>query len=194
MKKIARIVSFTWQTLDPFIFCVHHLDKYPQFNPEKAIKDSSLTMSDLRGRDIGSDFSYLNGFSMYHGTAVPGFPAHPHCGFETITAVLKGIVDHHDSLGTTVRYGEGDCQILTTGNGIQHSEMFPLVHEDKPNTMELFQIWLNTPSNLKMKDASFSMAWKESQPIKKLDNGHVRVLVGTYGIMYKLINYLFRQF
>jgi redox-sensitive bicupin YhaK (pirin superfamily) len=101
---------------------------------------------------------------MYHGKSVPGFPGHPHRGFETITVVRKGIVDHADSMGAAGRYGNGDVQWMTAGKGVQHSEMFPLVHADKENTMELFQIWLNLPKRNKMVEPHFKMFWRESIP------------------------------
>ena len=111
-----------WPTSDPFLFCVHHKDNYPIANDNLGPKDN------LFGRNIGNDFSDMDGWSMYHGTAVPGFPRHPHRGFETITIVEKGLIDHSDSMGFSARYGDGDVQWLTAGNGIQHSEMFPLLN------------------------------------------------------------------
>jgi quercetin 2,3-dioxygenase len=129
-----------WPALDPFIFTVHHVDHYPA-GDERLGPDRSL----LVGRNIGADFSYRDGWSMYHGDHVPGFPQHPHRGFETVTVVRRGYVDHSDSLGATARYGEGDVQWLTTGGGIMHSEMFPLLDADGDNPLELFQIWLNLP-------------------------------------------------
>ena len=88
-----------WPTTDPFLFCVHHRDHYP------AADENMRPKADLSDRNVGSDFSAKNGWSMYHGTDVPGFPAHPHRGFETITVVRNGFVDHSDSFGGRARYG-----------------------------------------------------------------------------------------
>jgi redox-sensitive bicupin YhaK (pirin superfamily) len=101
---------------------------------------------------------------MYHGTTVPGFPQHPHRGFETVTIVRRGLIDHSDSLGATARFGRGDVQWLTAGRGINHAEMFPLLDPDAPNPLELFQIWLNLPAANKMVDPYFTMLWDEDLP------------------------------
>ena len=151
-------LGFQWQGLDPFIFTMHHLDAYPMGNEVQG------PVADLSGRRVGSDFSGIDGWSMYHGAAVPGFPQHPHRGFETVTVVRRGYVDHSDSLGATARYGGGDVQWLTTGSGIQHAEMFPLIHNDRENPLELFQIWLNLPPESKMVPAYFRMLWSEEIP------------------------------
>ena len=151
-------LGFPWEGLDPFIFTVHHVDHYPAGN------DLLGPIASLTGRRIGSDFSYQDGWSMYHGDVVPGFPQHPHRGFETVTVVRRGYVDHSDSLGATARYGQGDVQWLTTGSGIMHSEMFPLIDAAGPNPLELFQIWLNLPPESKMVPAHFGMLWGEDIP------------------------------
>jgi quercetin 2,3-dioxygenase len=147
-----------WQTRDPFLFCVHHDDAYPAGNGRLGPAAS------LAGREIGSDFSSKDGFSMYHGEVVPGFPEHPHRGFETVTVVRRGLVDHSDSLGAAARYGAGDVQWLTAGQGIVHAEMFPLLDGSAPNPLELFQIWLNLPSTDKLTAPHFSMLWNTSIP------------------------------
>jgi redox-sensitive bicupin YhaK (pirin superfamily) len=152
-------IGFQWPTVDPFLFCVHHLDQYPKGNGRQG-PDASLA-----GREIGSDFAGLDGWRMYHGRDVPGFPQHPHRGFETITYVRRGLIDHSDSLGATARFGRGDVQWLTAGSGIVHSEMFPLLDHEAPNTVELFQIWLNLPRVDKMADPHFSMLWSEELPV-----------------------------
>lgn len=147
-----------WPTLDPFLFCVHHNDAYPRGNA-KLGPDASLA-----GRQIGQDFAGKDGWNMYHGETVPGFPAHPHRGFETVTIVRRGLIDHSDSLGATARFGGGDVQWLTAGKGIVHCEMFPLLQADAPNPAELFQIWVNLPAKNKMAEPHFTMFWTEKIP------------------------------
>lgn len=156
--KELLTLGFPWEGFDPFLFTVHHLDHYPAGN------DRLGPVADLLGRNIGSDFSYKDGWSMYHGASVPGFPQHPHRGFETVTVVRRGYVDHSDSLGATARYGQGDVQWLTTGSGIMHAEMFPLLDPSGDNPLELFQIWLNLPPESKMVDPYFGMLWSEAIP------------------------------
>jgi hypothetical protein len=151
-------LGFQWATVDPFLFCVHHLDKYPEANAHMGPAAS------LEARDIGMDFSGADGWRMYHGSTVPGFPQHPHRGFETVTFVRQGYVDHSDSLGATARFGRGDVQWLTAGQGIVHCEMFPLLDQDGPNPCELFQIWLNLPAADKMVDPYFTMLWNHDIP------------------------------
>jgi redox-sensitive bicupin YhaK (pirin superfamily) len=166
-------LTFPWDGVDPFIFTVHHVDAYPEGN------DALGPVAPLVGRNIGADFSYQDGWSMYHGDVVPGFPQHPHRGFETVTVVRRGYVDHSDSLGATARYGGGDVQWLTTGTGIMHSEMFPLLDPDEPNTLELFQIWLNLPPESKLVDAYFGMLWSEDIPKVEVAPGvEVDVIAG----------------
>lgn len=149
-------IGLHWPTLDPFLFCAHHLDHYPAGNGNLGVDASSLL-----GRQIGSDFELKDGWRMYHGREVPGFPKHPHRGFETITLARRGFIDHSDSLGAAARFGEGDVQWMTAGRGVVHSEMFPLIHRDKNNPAELFQVWLNLPAQNKMADPYFTMYWRE---------------------------------
>lgn len=154
----AQLLGPQWPTMDPFLFCAHHDDAYPAGN---AAHGPAVPIDD---RQIGSDFSGQDGWSMYHGDTVPGFPGHPHRGFETVTLVRKGLIDHSDSLGAAARFGGGDVQWVTAGKGIVHSEMFPLLKADEPNPLELFQIWLNLPARNKMVEPHFTMLWNEHIP------------------------------
>ncbi|NMF05699.1 pirin family protein [Clostridium beijerinckii] len=176
--KISKLSS-QWQTSDPFIFCAHHKDAYPKGNSEMG-PDASLY-----GRTIGNDFRGIDGWNMYHGDTIPGFPQHPHRGFETVTIVLNGYVDHADSAGATGRYGANDVQWLTAGRGCNHTEMFPLVNTEKENPLELFQIWLNLPKKDKFVEPHYKMLWAEDIPVinSKDNNGKtstVKIISGTY--------------
>jgi redox-sensitive bicupin YhaK (pirin superfamily) len=129
----------------------------------------------LAGRDLGQDFMLKDGWRMYHGKEVPGFPGHPHRGFETITVVRKGMVDHSDSLGAAGRYGNGDVQWMTAGGGVLHAEMFPLLKKEEKNPLELFQIWLNLPAKNKMVQPYFKMLWNENLPKQKHVDANGRI-------------------
>ena len=163
-------LGFQWETSDPFLFCVHHEDHYPAGNENMGPAAS------LKGRDIGQDFLLKDGWRMYHGSVVPGFPRHPHRGFETITMVHKGIVDHTDSLGASGRYGGGDVQWMTAGKGMQHAEMFPLINKNGSNELELFQIWLNLPSAKKFAEPSYKMLWRENIPTYRTKDSKGRAI------------------
>lgn len=168
-----------WPTLDPFLFCVHHADAYPKGNEELGPTAS------LAGRRIGQDFEGIDGWRMYHGDRVPGFPQHPHRGFETISLMRRGFLDHSDSLGAAARFGEGDVQWMTAGKGISHSEMFPLLSKEEANPAELFQLWLNLPSASKRVPAHFSMLWAERIPkVVKTDvegrTSEITVIAGAF--------------
>jgi redox-sensitive bicupin YhaK (pirin superfamily) len=168
-------LGFPWQTIDPFLFCVHHDDAYPAGN------DALGPAASLAGRNLGSDFEGKDGWRMYHGETVPGFPQHPHRGFETVTVMRRGFIDHSDSLGATARFGEGDVQWLTAGRGIVHCEMFPLLKRDAPNPAELFQIWLNLPAANKMVEPHFSMLWADTIPTVREGGATVSVVAGQLG-------------
>jgi len=181
-KLISNIrpMGFTWETGDPFLFCVHHRDHYPAGN------DDLGPAASLEGRNPGSDFTPRDGWRMYHGETVPGFPAHPHRGLETVTVVLKGFVDHSDSHGAAGRYGNGDVQWMTAGAGLQHAEMFPLLNTDRDNPLELFQIWLNLPKARKFCKPFYTMFWAGDIPVYRETgpNGHateVTLIAGQVG-------------
>ncbi len=158
VRNVTPISAMQWETSDPFLFCAYHVDHYPAGTAQMG-PDASLA-----GRMLGRDFDERNDWRMYHGEVVPGFPRHPHRGFETVTVVRQGLLDHADSLGAAARYGGGDVQWLTAGGGIQHAEMFPLLRADTDNPLELFQIWLNLPAADKMVPAYFTMLWSEDIP------------------------------
>ena len=178
--KNIKPLGFQWETQDPFLFCVHHEDFFPKGNDKLGPADN------LDGRRIGNDFEIKDGYRMYHGSTVSGFPGHPHRGFETITVVRKGMVDHTDSLGGSGRYGDGDVQWMTAGKGVQHAEMFPLLSKTEDNPMELFQIWLNLPKASKFVEPNYKMLWSDTIPNYEHTDSNgkktmVEVVAGTIG-------------
>lgn len=186
--KIIEIKDFKFRedVGDPFLARMHHLDYYPNGNGNMEVDKSQL-----KGRNIGNDFDFSYNWKMYHGKNIPGFPEHPHRGFETVTVVLQGYVDHSDSEGATGRYGSGDVQWMTAGSGMQHAEMFPLVHDDKENTLELFQIWLNLPAKDKFVEPSYKMLWAENIPTVKEKNNSgsvatINLIAGSYKDVHSL--------
>lgn len=150
--KNKGAMGFQLRTLDPFIITMHHVDYYPAGTKE-------MTPATLEGKE--------KSWRMYYGQKVPGFPAHPHRGFETVTVVERGYVDHTDGSGAKGRYGVGDVQWMTAGSGMQHCEMFPLINQDKENTLELFQIWLNLDKANQMNKPEYKMLWNEDIPVIK---------------------------
>ncbi len=180
-NKILRTgyMGFQLEVLNPYIACMHHWDNFPAGN--KNMEPTSY----IEDRQQGSDFNPGAPWRMYHGEKIPGFPVHPHRGFETVTVVTQGFVDHSDGLGAAGRYGEGDVQWMTAGKGLQHAEMFPLLNEDKENPMELFQIWLNLPKKDKFVEPHYKMLWNEQIPVIKEADGdgnklEIRLIAGKY--------------
>jgi hypothetical protein len=107
-----------------------------------------------------------------------GFPWHPHRGIETITYVLKGSVNHGDSLGNTGALGAGDVQWMTAGSGILHQEM---PKGDPQGKMHGFQLWANLPSSHKMMHPRYQDIVAQEIPEVTDDDGtHVRIICGNF--------------
>eukprot|EP01059_Diplonema_ambulator_P034462 TRINITY_DN772_c0_g1_i1.p1 TRINITY_DN772_c0_g1~~TRINITY_DN772_c0_g1_i1.p1 ORF type:complete len:361 (+),score=109.62 TRINITY_DN772_c0_g1_i1:51-1085(+) len=182
VKRAFQLRGGHWETVDPYHFVAFHADRYPVGMPNGGV-DGAL----LRGRSLGSDFSGKDGWSMYHGEEgnIPGFPKHPHYGFETVSIVQHGLIDHSDSLGSCGRFGNGDVQWMTAGNGVQHSEMFPLRSTTEPNPMEMFQIWLNLPSKSKRAPPNYKMLWAEDILNKTSNDGTAVKVVADASMVAK---------
>ena len=108
-----------------------------------------------------------------------GFPWHPHRGMETITYVLRGEVDHGDSLGNSGTIGPGDVQWMTAGSGIIHQEM---PRGDAQGSMHGFQLWANLPAAHKMMDPRYRGITAAEIPTVEAPGGAtVKVIAGTVG-------------
>jgi hypothetical protein len=105
-----------------------------------------------------------------------GFPLHPHRGIETVTYVLRGEVQHKDTLGNSGRIGAGDVQWMTAGRGLMHEEM-PQV---RPEGTAGFQLWVNLPAKLKMAKPRYQDIRSGQIPeIKRKEGATIRVITGT---------------
>jgi len=103
-----------------------------------------------------------------------GFPSHPHRGFETVTYMLDGHMQHKDSGGNTGDLGPGDVQWMTAARGLVHSEM----PQQTEGRMRGFQLWLNLPAAEKMKDPAYRDIAAREIPVVKLAGGEVSVIAG----------------
>jgi len=107
---------------------------------------------------------------------VAGFPAHPHRGFETVTYMLDGHMQHQDHLGHTGELRAGGVQWMTAGRGIIHSEM----PQQERGRMRGFQLWINLPAREKMKPAAYRDIQPGEIPVVELaGGGRVKVIAGT---------------
>ena len=148
----------------------------------------SIPTSDGAGvklrRSIGSQRGlYLDPFLMLDefgtdnpGDYIAGFPPHPHRGFETVTYMLDGRMQHQDHLGNVGDLGPGGVQWMTAGRGVIHSEM-PLQESGR---MRGFQLWLNLPAAEKMKPAAYRDIPAGDIPTAELPGGgRIKVIAGT---------------
>ncbi|NUO09491.1 MAG: pirin family protein [Candidatus Brocadia sp.] len=110
---------------------------------------------------------------------IKGFPWHPHRGIETITYVLRGDVEHGDSMGNKGIISSGDIQWMTAGSGIIHQEM---PKGDQKGVMLGFQLWANLPKSNKMMEPRYQDVKSGQIPEVMLENGiKVRIICGKAG-------------
>lgn len=109
---------------------------------------------------------------------IKGFPPHPHRGFETVTYMLAGSMQHKDSVGNTGNLTAGSVQWMTAARGIIHSEM----PKQEDGLMWGFQLWVNLPAADKMQDPRYQDIEPEAIPVQALpEGGQVRVVAGRFG-------------
>ena len=115
----------------------------------------------------------------YEPGGATGVPAHPHCGFEAITYLLGGEVEHKDSWGGQAAIEAGDIQWMTTGSGLIHSELVTDKFKKNGGIMQGLQIWVNLPKKDKQVKPWYQHIKKDDIPIiKENENLEIKVLVG----------------
>ena len=108
------------------------------------------------------------------GDYIGGFPSHPHRGFETVTYMLEGHMEHRDHMGNVGQLMAGDVQWMKAGSGVIHSEMPKQVE----GRMRGFQLWVNLPASEKMTPASYTELAAASIPQYEIDGIHVKAIAG----------------
>jgi quercetin 2,3-dioxygenase len=112
-----------------------------------------------------------------------GVGEHPHRGFETVTVVYEGEVEHRDSTGAGGKIGPGDVQWMTAGAGIMHEEFHSAAFTHRGGTLHMVQLWVNLPARDKMTEPSYQTLLSKDIPVVALpdDAGSVRVIAGEFG-------------
>lgn len=169
------VADLHWDIDDPFIFASHHFDLYPVGNERQAPPKEEVDR-----KDLGNDYYKLFGYRLYTSKMTPGFQLHSHWGYETITLVPQGYVDHFDSLGNQGRYGYGDMQWITAGGRYHHCEMYPLVHQDRKNPQLVTQIMINLPLSEKDTSPEVHTVWKEDLTEFEENGCKFTLLAGTF--------------
>ena len=138
----------------------------------------AFPVSDLRDNDPFLLFDHFGPINYQPGGAT-GVPAHPHCGFEAITYLLGGEIEHRDSWGGNATIKTGDIQWMTTGSGLIHSELVTEKFKKSGGIMQGLQIWVNLPSKYKNVKPWYQHIQKDDIPIiKESNNVSIKVLVG----------------
>lgn len=145
----------------------------------------SLLSYDRMGANNISPFlllDYAGPAQFSPGTRRRGVGQHPHRGFETVTLVLKGELEHRDSTGSGGLIGEGDVQWMTAGAGIVHEEFHSPEFTHHGGVLEMVQLWVNLPARDKDTPAAYQTLMNENIPAVSLGNhvGSLRVIAGEY--------------
>jgi redox-sensitive bicupin YhaK (pirin superfamily) len=111
-----------------------------------------------------------------------GVGAHPHRGFETVTIVYQGELEHRDSTGAGGKIGPGDVQWMTAGRGVVHEEFHSRAFTERGGTLEMVQLWVNLPARHKMVEPAYQTLLRVDIPELTLPSGsgRVRVIAGAF--------------
>jgi redox-sensitive bicupin YhaK (pirin superfamily) len=140
---------------------------------------------DTQGKEI-SPFLLLDyaGPANFEPSDKPrGVEQHPHRGFETVTIVYQGEIQHSDNAGNSGKIGPGDVQWMTAARGILHEEMHSREFTSNGGTLEMIQLWVNLPAKDKMSEPHYQEIISEDIPVIGLpdDAGTLRLIAGEHG-------------
>ena len=139
----------------------------------------AFPVPEMRENDPFLLFDHFGPINYKPGGAT-GVPAHPHCGFEAITYLLGGEVEHKDSWGGQATIDTGDIQWMTTGSGLIHSELVTDKFKKSGGIMQGLQIWVNLPKKDKQVKPGYQHIYKDKIPNIVIDekNVNIKILVG----------------
>ena len=111
-----------------------------------------------------------------------GVGQHPHRGFETVTVVYQGEVEHKDNAGNAGKIGPGDVQWMTAARGILHEEFHGKEFTQTGGTLEMIQLWVNLPAKDKMAEPRYQEIVANDIPVIELPDGagRLRLIAGDY--------------
>src|SRR6266851_9999844 len=189
----------------PWGLFTYHTSPYSPFREEKAMTSSTSAVREptrivtahrqregagfivrrpvpTPGLDVADPFLLIDemGPVDYGPGEAVGAPDHPHRGFETVTYVLEGEMEHEDSAGHRGRLGPGDVQWMTAGAGIVHSEMPSQRIREQGGRVHGFQVWVNLPKKDKLTRPRYQEYSREKLPHARTGDGkaQVRVIAG----------------
>lgn len=110
-----------------------------------------------------------------------GVGMHPHRGFETVTIAFQGRLQHRDTAGNHGEIGPGDVQWMTAGSGVLHEELHAPAFRKSGGTLQMLQLWVNLPADLKMTDPQYQTLENDNIPVVSLDSARIRVISGALG-------------
>ena len=123
---------------------------------------------------------YAGPYDFAPGNEARGVGTHPHRGFETVTIVYQGELEHRDSTGAGGTIGAGDVQWMTAGAGILHEEFHTQAFVKAGGTLEMVQLWVNLPAKDKMTTPGYQTLLKQDIPRITCPEGDVRVIAGEF--------------
>jgi len=148
-------------------------------NGTHAIDGAGVHLVRLVGHNDVKDFDPFLLFDAFDATDpaayMKGFPWHPHRGIETVTYLIKGEIEHGDSMGNRDVINEGDCQWMTAGSGIIHQEM-----PRQADHLLGGQLWINLPAKHKMTAPQYKPILNSNIPVVEENNATIRILTGEY--------------
>ncbi len=110
-----------------------------------------------------------------------GVGMHPHRGFETVTIAFQGRLQHRDTAGNHGEIGPGDVQWMTAGSGVLHEELHAPAFRTSGGTLQMLQLWVNLPAELKMTQPRYQTLENADIPVVELGTASVRVISGSLG-------------